>query len=69
MEDVRNGVTLLGGVESFERVTVAVTALVDVFDSTTATVPLVLRAAVASRVEVLEVDVSSVAPGRMKRLN
>ena len=69
VEEVRNGVTLLGGVERFESVTVSVVALVDVFDNTSATVPLVLRAAVDSNVELLEVDVSSDAPGRIKRLN
>jgi len=69
VEDVRNGVTLLGGVEKFDSVTVTVVALVEVFDNTRATVPLVLRAAVDSKVELLEVEVSSDAPGRIKRLN
>ena len=69
VEDVRNGVTLLGGVESFERVIVTVAALVEVLDKTRATVPLVLRAAVDSKVELLDIEVSSDAPGRTKRLN
>ena len=60
---------LLGGVESFESVTVTVAALVDVFDKTNATVPVVLRAPVTSILELLEFEVSSAAPGRMNRLN
>jgi len=69
VEEVRNGVTLLGGVERFESVTVTVAELVDVFDNTKATVPLVGLTAVDSRVELLEVEVSNTEPGRMKRLN
>ena len=69
VEDVRNGVTLLGGVERFESVTVAVIELVDVFDNTKATVPLVGLAAVDSRLELLDVEVNSTDPGRIKRLN
>ena len=52
-----------------ESVTVAVIELVDVFDNTSATVPLVGRTAVDSRLELLDVEVSSTEPGRMKRLN
>ena len=40
----------------------------DVFDNTSATVPLVGFAAVDSRLELLDVEVSSVEPGRMNRL-
>ena len=69
VEEVRNGVTLLGGVDRFDRVTVAVIELVDVFDNTKATVPLVGLTAVDSKVELLDVEVSNTEPGRMKRLN
>ncbi len=69
VEEVRNGVTLLGGVERFERVTVAVIELVDVFDNTRATVPLVGLAAVDSRLELLDVEVSRTEPGLINRLN
>ncbi len=59
----------MGGVETFESVTLTVSEPVDVLESTSATVPLVGRAAVDSMLELLEVDFSSTDPGRMKRLN
>lgn len=68
-DEVRNGVTLLGGVERFESVTVTVSDCVDVFDNTRATDPLVGFAAVDSRLELLDVEVISTEPGRIKRLN
>ena len=67
--EVRNGVTLLGGVERFDSVTVTVSDWVEVFDKTRATAPVVGFAAVDSRLELLEVDVTSTEPGRIKRLN
>jgi hypothetical protein len=69
VDEVRNGVTLLGGVERLDSVTVTVIDCADVFDKTRATAPVVGFAAVDSRLELLDVEGISTEPGRMKRLN
>lgn len=66
---MRNGVKAVGGDDRFERVTVAVMDCFELFVKTSATFPLVGLTAVACKLELLEVDASTVDPGRMKRLN
>jgi len=57
-----------GGVAKFERLTVTVMDDLDVFASASVTLPLVGITAVASMLELLELEVSTTDPGRMNRL-
>src|SRR5215216_5062122 len=66
--DVRNGVTLAGGVAPV-KLTVTVCEVLPVLASTTATLPLAGLTAVTCKVASPEVEKSITEPGRMNRLN
>lgn len=59
---------LVGGEEEFVRFTVTVMDPEEVLDKTNASFPVVGSAAVDSSTVLLDVEVSSVDPGRMNRL-
>ena len=59
---------MAGGVAKLERLTVTVMDDLDVFASASVTLPLVGITAVASMLELLELEVSTTDPGRMNRL-
>ena len=67
--DVRYGVTVAGMLLEPVKLTVTVCEFRPVFARTTATFPVTGLTAVTCSVESVEVDPSTIAPGRINRLN